>query len=201
MSNLALRLLTAALLIPLLVLAILWHNPLGVWLWVFLAQVAGLREWLGMTLPPGDPGRWFGLGLGTVVALVLYWLPGPHTFLFTLCGAVMASALFFLVRPGPIETVAARMNALWAGLLYTVVLILPLALLKQRPDGWAWIYICLTVSWLSDTFAYFAGRFLGPLWPRKLYPAVSPKKTVIGALGGLFGGVLSLVIAKLGYLP
>ncbi len=44
MSNLALRLLTAALLIPLLIAAIRWRDPLGVWLWVFFAQVTGLRE-------------------------------------------------------------------------------------------------------------------------------------------------------------
>ncbi|MBR6633390.1 MAG: phosphatidate cytidylyltransferase [Clostridia bacterium] len=36
-------------------------------------------------------------------------------------------------------------------------------------------------AWVTDTFAYFSGYFLGK---HKLIPAVSPKKTVEGAIGG-----------------
>ena len=49
------------------------------------------------------------------------------------------------------------------------------------------VFIC---AWMTDTFAYFTGRVLGK---HKLIPAVSPKKTVEGAIGGVvfcIGGVL-----------
>ena len=39
----------------------------------------------------------------------------------------------------------------------------------------------------SDTFAYFVGRAMGK---RKLCPAISPNKTVEGAVGGLLGGTV-----------
>ena len=52
LGNLAARLLTVALVIPLLVLAIHWSNPIGVALVVLTASVVGLREWMQMTLPP-----------------------------------------------------------------------------------------------------------------------------------------------------
>src|SRR5438132_1185260 len=114
MSNLALRFLTAGLLIPLLVAAIHWKEPYGVWLWVFFAQLAGLREWMAMTLPTEPVSKRFGVIVGTLCALALFWLPnqvpGETLWLLVLCGATLATLLFFLLRPGPIETVAVRIS-------------------------------------------------------------------------------------------
>ena len=42
----------------------------------------------------------------------------------------------------------------------------------------------------ADCFAYVFGRLLGKKYPRKMSPHVSPNKTVVGGLGGLFGGAL-----------
>lgn len=49
----------------------------------------------------------------------------------------------------------------------------------------------LFAAWLTDTFAYFTGRFLGK---HKMCPNISPKKTVEGAIGGVIGCILSCVI-------
>ena len=58
-----------------------------------------------------------------------------------------------------------------------------------------YVLIALGSAWWSDTFAYFTGRAFGK---RKLAPVISPKKTVEGAIGGLFGAVLgNLFIAFL----
>lgn len=57
--------------------------------------------------------------------------------------------------------------------------------------GLFFILFGLFAAWLTDTFAYFTGRFLGK---HKLCPNISPKKTVEGAIGGLVGGVVSNVI-------
>lgn len=45
----------------------------------------------------------------------------------------------------------------------------------------------ITLTWLSDTFAYFGGRRFGR---RKLIPAVSPGKTVEGAISSVIGGTV-----------
>lgn len=48
--------------------------------------------------------------------------------------------------------------------------------------------------WVNDTFAYLVGRTLGRT---KLFPSVSPKKTVEGSLGGLiFALIAAYVLAK-----
>lgn len=204
MSNLLLRFLTAVVAVPLLILAINWHQPYGVWLWVLLAQITGLREWMAMTLPKEPLGtRWFGVAAGVAFGSVVCWVPDSQVLLLGLCAVTIVGFLLFLFRHGAIETVASRVSLWLTGILYAGVLIVPLALFKIRgPRGEGlWIYVCLTSAWLSDTFAYFAGRFLSRFWSAKLWAAISPKKTVIGGCGGVVGSLVALTIAKLWYLP
>jgi phosphatidate cytidylyltransferase len=203
-SNLAARLLTAVALVPLLVVAIRWSNPIAVWGIVYAATFIGLREFYNMTLAK-DPliERGFGIALGLVLGAVVYWLDStPMAVPATLAGITVAAFLFFLFRYREIETVAGRVAQMIAGVLYVALLLSFVALLKKRgEDGAAWVYITLTCTWFSDTGAYFAGRFVGPVWPAKLYESVSPKKTIIGGIGGLAGSFGALVLAKLWYLP
>ena len=203
MSNLLLRFLTAVVAVPLLILAIAWKEPYGVWAWVLIAQVAGLREWMNMTLPT-DPKatRVLGVLAGVAYGNLLAWVPDGHVQQFGLFAVTALGLLYFLFAHGAIETVAARLSMWLAGILYAGVLIVPLLMFKTTPKlGGGFIYLCLTSAWVSDTGAYFAGRFLGPYIPAKLWPAVSPKKTWIGSVGGLCGSLLALVVAKLWYLP
>lgn len=61
----------------------------------------------------------------------------------------------------------------------------------DRSYGRFFILFALFGAWLSDTFAYFSGRFLGK---HKLCPKISPKKTIEGAIGGAVGCIISCVI-------
>ena len=54
--------------------------------------------------------------------------------------------------------------------------------------GTALLFLPVVLTWASDTGAYFVGRAIGR---RKLIPAVSPGKTVEGAIGGLVASVLA----------
>lgn len=56
------------------------------------------------------------------------------------------------------------------------------------------VYIILFAcfcAWLTDTFAYFTGVFLGK---HKMAPVISPKKTWEGAIGGVIGTIISNLI-------
>jgi phosphatidate cytidylyltransferase len=198
MSNLAARLLTAGVLVPLLIAAIEWRNAVGVWLIVFTATLLGLREFYGMTLARQPPlERALATVLGGAFAATVYWWPAATA--EALAGVTLAALIYLLFNHRDLDTVAARATAMLAGVLYVGLLLTFVALLKKRSAGW--VYLTLTITWFSDTGAYFAGRFLGPRWPAKLYPSVSPKKTVVGALGGLAASVGAAVLAKLWYFP
>jgi phosphatidate cytidylyltransferase len=61
----------------------------------------------------------------------------------------------------------------------------------------ATLLLILTVA-VSDTCQYYTGRMFGR---RPLAPAVSPKKTIEGALGGLVGAAIVLAVVGLWWLP
>lgn len=63
--------------------------------------------------------------------------------------------------------------------------------LYDRHHGLFFILLGMFCAWLADTFAYFTGRFFGK---HRLAPSVSPKKTVEGAVGGVFFAVLGSLI-------
>jgi phosphatidate cytidylyltransferase len=53
---------------------------------------------------------------------------------------------------------------------------------ENQTQGFVFVLLTFLITWSTDTGAYFAGRFFGR---RKLSPAISPNKTVEGAIGGI----------------
>ena len=61
-----------------------------------------------------------------------------------------------------------------------------------KSSGVFFILFAMFCAWMTDTFAYFSGKFLGK---HKLCPNVSPNKTIEGAVGGVIGAiVMNLII-------
>lgn len=80
----------------------------------------------------------------------------------------------------------------FATTFYIVFGFCAVVLLRDLPAGNYIYLLAFFGSWVTDTFAYFTGRFFGK---HKLIPPVSPKKTVEGAIGG----ILFCVLFMLGY--
>jgi phosphatidate cytidylyltransferase len=72
------------------------------------------------------------------------------------------------------------------GIFYIGFLASHLVLIRQLPDGGAWLIILSAITAGSDSGAYYCGRAIGRT---KLSPNISPKKTVEGVAGGLVAGI------------
>ncbi len=158
---------------------------------IVMVAIALLAFWLG--------GYWVA-GLLTLLACVMMWeyagLLSARTprilgvMLLTVVAAMLLSTLFgwkiavlFLIM-GALALYNPN-RALWgwsaAGLLYIGGACMALLAIHQGASGSYNVFWLVLVVILSDIGGYFAGRiFGGP----KLWPAISPKKTWSGTLGG-----------------
>ena len=174
------RAVTALVLAPIALGAI----ALGKWavLLVVLLVTIGAAYELSRALNPLP----FLAALGAGAAPILLALPyGPTGIL---AGSLLALpwALFWLAGKPETRTLravlAVLLMALWVGA--------PLAHLGLFPRsryGVVLILIAVVGPWISDSGAYFAGRFFGR---HLLFPSLSPNKTLEGGLGGLLATVL-----------
>ena len=114
-----------------------------------------------------------------------------------LLGAVFIFAIFALAIHRYDEEqgipFAAVTCAIFAGLAFPLMFSCLLRLRMMPAIGMLQVFLPLAISFGSDTFALFAGMLFGK---HKLTP-VSPKKTVEGAVGGLLGGVIGMLLFKL----
>jgi phosphatidate cytidylyltransferase len=198
-SNLATRVLTAAVVAP-LILLLLFLGPVWGWtLFIFAATGLSALEFFGMSHPGDSVARGAGMLFTLSSGAVIYWFGGdPRALLALLIGLPILSILLALLRLGDTSTAAARMTATTFGPLWLGMLIF-LTLLRrdQGADGPGYVLMAIMFAWLADTCGYFAGRFLGR---HKLYEAVSPKKTIEGLVGALLGAVAAAFFAHFGFL-
>jgi phosphatidate cytidylyltransferase len=199
-SNLTTRILTTAVVAP-LILVLLYFGPVwGFSLFIFCANALSAREFFLMTHPDDALSRAAGLVLTLGVSAVLLLLRAdPRVLLAVMAGLPLLSILVALVRLGDVRTAAARMSAMTFGPLWVSLLTFIAMLREEQGDrGPGYVLMTLMFAWLADTGGYFSGRFLGR---RKLYEAVSPKKTVEGFLGAIFAALCGALLAHFWYLP
>ncbi|SNX55484.1 phosphatidate cytidylyltransferase [Thermoanaerobacterium sp. RBIITD] len=63
--------------------------------------------------------------------------------------------------------------------------------LRELDNGYLLVWFIFIISWLTDTSAYFWGKFLGK---NKLCPSISPNKTLEGSIGGLIGAIIGSIV-------
>jgi phosphatidate cytidylyltransferase len=189
------RWLTAAVALP--VLAIIISLGPG-WLLlslVVLVTAGGMLELISLLLP--ETKSWVRiatLATGLLLPLATYWkgILGLST---ATVAVIFVALTIHLMLYAKQKAVLQSLGAMVFAQLYIPFLLSHVLLLFQVQSGRRWIFFLFFVIFAGDTGAYYAGH----RWGRhKLWPAVSPGKTVEGAVGGLLSSLATaLLVGKL----
>jgi phosphatidate cytidylyltransferase len=190
------RILSALVLIPIVVAAIWLLPPVGllavvqVVVWLAFFEYSRLAEALGVRLPL------VLAGFATAATSVAVALPDAQLEPVLIATLVVMGALSVgAARTGP-EVLARPVVALF-GCLYIGLPLGSLVAVRTVAGREALLLLLATVI-ISDTAQFYAGSLLGR---RRLAPAISPKKSIEGALGGFVGGGLALAVIGHWWLP
>jgi phosphatidate cytidylyltransferase len=174
---------------------------MGAPIWVFGATVvlvAALGQWefTGMFERAGvRVFRALGLVGGTLVT-ASFALPISERAVLTGVLLLALSALLWPPQGGRIDWTGAVVTVFGIG--YVNWLLGYAFWLRDLESGEEWVLLLVWVTWLGETAAYLVGSAVGR---HKLAPAVSPKKTLEGALAQLVVSGLAAVIARAWFFP
>jgi phosphatidate cytidylyltransferase len=196
------RWITAIVLVPLLILLIGFGGTL--WLAVVINVVCVMAFWEYFRIVLNDDRSTPAMSLrllALVTATAVVWSAYFHSInalLDIIALNVLVSAMVSVIKFKSDRSVCENVFKQVAGVIYVPLFLSYLLLIRNGRDGELWIFLLLIVVFIGDTGAYYVGSYLGR---HKLCPAVSPNKTVEGALGGLFAGLGAGALYKSFFLP
>ena len=179
------RVVTAAVLIPIVLLLVFWA-PL--WLLVLAAAlVAELAAWEYLSLADAMGAKTPRAAVSAAVALLFVCIFRRPDFLGPLLGALSLALFALCAFRSPTSRVLPDTAYSVFGMLYIGVPLTTLPLLSEQENGPSLLLFLFFVVWAGDVAALYVGRAWGR---RKLAPAISPGKTWEGAMASVVGSLL-----------
>ena len=172
------RIATAALLLPPAGYVILFGPEWLLWLVISAVALANFYEYAGIVAAQGieNPGL-LGYAAGLMLLFVRQW-----EWLFAV--AMVLGVLVVAMRFADLAKSLPYAGALTVGVIYIFGAWRCGGELRAASPHW--LFFALVLNWLGDTAAYYVGSRFGR---HKLAPAVSPRKTVEGALASVVAAV------------
>ena len=181
------RIITGAFIAILMIVLVVFSGT-----WVFpvamtLLTVIGTYEMLGCTgarknffisipaiLASVASAVWaYFFGYATCLAIIMLYL------------TVMLSLCVFYDEKVKVNDVLSTFTAT----LYVMLCFAAFTTIRKLEDVGFYLFLLVFIAaWITDTFAYFTGVFVGK---HKLIPRISPKKTIEGSVGGILFCVLA----------
>lgn len=164
-----------------------WYNLL-----ILLMALIGLYEFIRMI----DVSAFSGTAFIGYIGILLLMFPsllselGIMLSLNQILWLVMLLLLIATVTTKNKVTIRTA-GLMFIGIVYVGIGFYYIAVTRQLPGGLFWTFLLLASIWGSDAGAYFVGKAIGK---NKLWPMISPNKTIEGAAGGI---VIAILIALL----
>jgi len=181
---------------PGILLAVAWvvlllaGTPVHFQLVMLIVTAIGINEYLDMALenPPSFSTRLLFIATLLLPYLGGWLFGGSSGIQFGLFAGTFCILLYTISSYSKLTEPYRLMSRLILGLVYVGVLVSYLPLIRNLPEGGQWLIVLTAITAGSDSGAYYSGRSFGK---HKLSPAISPKKTIEGAVGGLVCAVLA----------
>lgn len=165
---------------------------------LFLISLAGYRELaraLGVSggarkKRPGAPEAAGYIGIVLYYLLILLtdmkWIQGNALFYMACIVGVFLAELAVYVFTFP-KYQAEQIAFAVFSFLYVPVMLSFIDFIRMEEKGWYLVWFILICSWGCDTCAYCVGKLIGK---KKIFPVLSPKKSLEGCIGGILGAAL-----------
>lgn len=166
---------------------------------VAVAALIGQFEFYRMVKNRGiRPLVVLGMLLGGLIVLLLLLPDVKGIFFITLSLFLVLIGRLFV--PRPVEGALEDISATFLGIFYVALLFgFQVAIrMPPTPNGKQWIVFLYFVIWATDIGAYSIGI---PFGKHKLFPKISPKKSVEGLLGGIVFAIGMALLCRLWFMP
>ncbi|MDM8565240.1 phosphatidate cytidylyltransferase [Candidatus Halobeggiatoa sp. HSG11] len=181
------RLITAAILIPLIIWVLLATSTQVLVGIMSIFVLIGAWEWAALCGWQTKLTRSFYVALVGLILLASYWFQHYIIYSLIIAGVWWLVALYWTWQYQQQHDLLPT-NPMVKALLGIVILVpawIALLLLREHYSG-QWVLFLFVLIWAADSGAYFAGKKWGKT---KLADKVSPGKTLEGVSGALFMGL------------
>ena len=161
---------------------------------LFLISLIAYRELTKVMGASGEGKSFNGLEIVGYLGITAYYvvsyfvgtdLFGHRELLAVIMGTFLGELLIYVLTFPKYN--ATQVSAAFFAFLYAPVMLAFTYLTRQLPQGLYLVWLILISAWGCDTCAYVVGVLIGK---KKIFPNLSPKKSLEGCIGGVAGTVI-----------
>lgn len=153
-------------------------------------SLVAYRELTKALLCAKDEKKWNALEIVGALGIVAYYatvfFAKELQWLLLCIVTVFMAEMFLYVVQFP-KFRAEQVVAAFFSFMYAPVMLSFVYLTRACPQGFYMVWMILISSWGCDTFAYVVGKSIGR---KKIFPVLSPNKSLEGCIGGILGAAL-----------
>lgn len=156
---------------------------------LLIISLIAYRE-LTKVMGVGKEGRLNALEMVGMLGIILYYgavyFSGSEVLLLMCLVGTFMGGMFVYVAAFP-KYKAEMTAASYFSFVYAPVMLSFVYLTRMCPQGIYMVWMILISSWGCDTCAYVVGKLIGR---KRIFPVLSPKKSLEGCIGGVLGAAL-----------